>query len=84
MCHLTRWRDGLVALTERGLWRLDGPAVTPIADAPTVTATVRGRAAAVSHFRVDDVFCAAPLGVYRGELYAGSQRDGSLWRVVGE
>ncbi len=81
---LTRWRDGLVALTARGLWRLDGAAVTPIAEAPTVTATVRGRAAAVSHFRVDDVFCAAPLAVYRGELYAGSQRDGSLWRVVGE
>ncbi len=35
-----------------------------------------------SPFPVDDAFCAAPLAVFRGELYAGSQRDGSLWKLV--
>lgn len=81
---LTRWRDGLVLLTSQGLYRLEGSALTRIAPAPEATVTLRGQRTAVSHFRMDDVFCAAPLGVYRGALYAGSQRDGSLWRLTEE
>ncbi|MFO0627862.1 MAG: hypothetical protein U0325_19950 [Polyangiales bacterium] len=79
---ITRWRDGLVVLTDRGLWRLEGDHAAPIAPAPFDIVHHRVRRERVSHFRVDDVFCAAPLAVYRGDLYAGSQRDGSLWRIV--
>jgi len=81
---VTRWRDGIVALTSDGLWRIDTTPPLRLAQAPTVTVRLGGRSAAVSHFRVDDIFCAAPLAVFRGELYAGSQRDGSLWRWVPE
>ncbi len=81
---LVRWRDGLVLLSVGGLFRLDGTTLRPMAAAPTVPARVRGRRVVASHFGVDDVFCAAPLAVYQGHLYAGSQRDGSLWRLVEE
>lgn len=81
---LLRWRDGLVLLTADGLYRLDGDVVTRVAEAPTATAWVRGRRVTGSHFRFDDAFCAAPLAAYEGALYAGSQRDGSLWRLVAE
>ena len=73
---VTRFRGVLVALTERGLWRLDR-------DPPERVAAVSspdGR----TPFELQDLFCAAPLAVLDGELYAGSQRDGSLWKVVAE
>lgn len=81
---ILRWRDGLVVLTDRGLWRLDGDRAAPVATAPWDVVHHRVRRERVSHFRVDDIFCAAPLAVYRNDLYAGSQRDGSLWRLVPE
>ena len=71
---VTRFRGVLVALTERGLYRLDR-------DPPEAVATVKstdGR----TPFEVHDLFCAAPLGVLDGELYAGGQRDGALYRIV--
>lgn len=79
---ITRWRDGLVMLSDTGLWRIDGAHGERLAAAPTDNVHHRVRRELVSHFRVDDVFCAAPLAVFQGALYAGSQRDGSLWRVV--
>jgi len=79
---LLRWRNGLVLLTTQGLYRLDGTHLQPIAEAPTTTARVRGRSVAISHFALDDVFCASPLAAYQGALYSASQRDGSLWRLV--
>ncbi len=81
---LVRWRDGLVVLSSQGLWRLDGSTFTRIADAPTETVWSHNRRTSVSHLRLDDLFCAAPLAVYRNALYTGSQRDGSLWRLVDE
>jgi hypothetical protein len=69
---VVRWAGAVVALTEWGLWRVD-------VDPPVELARVDGKR---SPFPVDDAFCAAPLAVYRGGLYAGGQRDGSLWRVV--
>jgi hypothetical protein len=69
---VVRWRGAVVALTEWGLWRVD-------VDPPASIARVEGKK---SPFPVDDAFCAAPLAVFRGDLYAGSQRDGSLWRIV--
>lgn len=35
-----------------------------------------------SDFDITDGFCAAPLAVFRGEIYAGGQRGGSLWKLV--
>ena len=71
---VTRFRGVLVALTERGLYRLD-------TDPPAQVAAVKtqdGRTP-FEHF---DLFCGAPLAVFENELYAGSQRDGSLWKIV--
>ena len=69
---VTRYRGAVVALTERGLWRVD-------VDPPVELARPRREA---HPFPVDDAFCAAPLAVFRGDLYAGDQRDGSLWRIA--
>lgn len=69
---VTRYGDALVALTEQGLWRVD-------ADPPVEVARVTEKR---TPFALTDAFCAAPLAVFRGVLYAGGQRDGSLWRLV--
>lgn len=71
---IARFRGALVALTERGLWRVD-------ADPPTELARIDAKR---SPFAITDSYCAAPLAVFRGELYAGGQRDGSLWRLDAE
>jgi hypothetical protein len=65
------YRGAVVALTEWGLWRVD-------VDPPVRLAAVSAKR---SPFPVDDAFCAAPLAVFRGDLYAGDQRDGALWRI---
>jgi hypothetical protein len=67
-----RYHDAVVALTEWGLWRVD-------VDPPVGLARVEGKR---SPFRVDDAFCSAPLAIFRDQLYAGDQRDGSLWRIA--
>jgi hypothetical protein len=69
---IVRFHDALVALSERGLWRVD---VEP----PVELARVDAKR---SPFALSDAFCAAPLAVFRGELYAGDQRDGTLWRAA--
>jgi hypothetical protein len=69
---ITRFRGALVVLTERRLYRLDG-------EAPVAVATIDD---AKSPFAITDVFCAAPLAVYRNDLYAGGQRDGALYELV--
>jgi hypothetical protein len=66
---ITRFRDTVVVLTERGLWRLDGTAIARVDD---------------KRFAVDDLFCAAPLAVFRNEIYAGGQRGGTLWKLVAD
>jgi hypothetical protein len=69
---LTRFKGALVALTERGLWRVDVEPPAPLARIDEKS----------SPFAITDAFCAAPISVFRGALYAGSQRDGSLWRIA--
>jgi len=69
---VVRYHDAVVALTEWGLWRVD-------VDPPVALARVEGKR---TPFRVDDAFCSAPLAVFRDQLYAGDQRDGSLWRIA--
>ena len=67
---LVRFRGALHVLTSRALLRLDDAG-------PTVLARVSDKR---SPFELDDSFCAAPLAVFQGELYAGGQRDGALYR----
>jgi hypothetical protein len=71
---IVRFRDGLVVLTERALVRIDG-------DKPTVIATVTDKK---TPFELSDTFCAAPLAVFRDELFAGGQRRGALYKLVAE
>ncbi len=67
---IKRFRGALVVQAERGLVALE-------AGGPRVIGRVTDKK---SPFAFDDIFCAAPLGVLDGDLYVGSQRDGSLWR----
>ncbi len=71
---ITRFRDAVVVLTERGLWKLDGAAL-----ATQPIAKVEGTR---SPFEVSDLLCAAPLAVFGNELYAGGQRGGTLYKLV--
>jgi hypothetical protein len=71
---VVRFRDGLVVLAERALVRLDTEA-----KGAEIVARAEGKA---SPFEITDAFCAAPLAVLDGELYAGGQRDGALFRLV--
>ena len=71
---ITRFRDALVVLTERGLFKLDGETPVPVATL----------ADAKTPFELSDFFCAAPIAVFENALYAGSQRNGALYRLVPE
>ncbi len=83
---ITRFRDAVVVLTERGLFRLhdDGtvklvaPVDEPAADAGVPNAKKKSK----SPFEVSDFFCVAPLAVLNGVLYAGGQRGGALYRLA--
>jgi hypothetical protein len=67
---IVRFRGALHVLTSRALLRLDEAG-------PTVLTRITDKR---SPFELDDSFCAAPLGVFQGQLYAGGQRDGALYR----
>ena len=77
---IVRFRDDLVVLTEHALLRLggdgkDGKGSATLALTLTLTSWDDAKI-----FAVNDFFCAPPLAVYEGELYAGSQKDGALYR----
>jgi hypothetical protein len=67
---IIRAGDDLVVLSERALVRLG---------TNEIIARVEERK---SPFELTDAFCAAPLAVFRGELYAGGQRGGALYKLV--
>lgn len=69
---IVRMGKDLVVLTEWALLRLDG-------ERTTVVASVTDKH---SPFEVSEFFCSAPLAVFRGELYAGGQRGGALYKLV--
>jgi hypothetical protein len=69
---VVRFGKALVILAERALLRLDGDRVSVVA---RVTAKR-------SPFELTDYFCAAPLAVFQGELYAGGQRGGALYKLA--
>ena len=71
---IVRFRDTLVVLAERALLALG-------ADTVSVVARITDRK---SPFELTDSFCAAPLGVFQNELYAGGQRLGALYRLVAD
>jgi hypothetical protein len=92
---VTRFRDAVVVLTERGLYRIDGPATDGPWTAPAdgVADTTTKLVAAIddgadagakkkSPFEVSDFFCTAPLAVMGNVLYAGGQRGGTLYRLA--
>jgi len=69
---VTRFRDGVVILTERKLLRLtDDDTLTEIASIDDKK----------SPFEIGDIFCVAPLAVLNDTLYAGGQRGGDLYRL---
>jgi len=67
---IVRFRGALHVLTSRALLRLDDAG-------STVLSRIADKR---SPFELDDGFCAAPLAAFQGELYAGGQRDGALYR----
>jgi hypothetical protein len=73
---IVRYRDGIVVLTERRLLRHSDDGAT------TVLASVVASWTDPKLFAVDDVYCAPPLAVHANVLYAGSQKDGALLRLV--
>lgn len=70
---VVRFRDSLVVLAEHALVKLDER------ERATIVAAIPD---AKSPFVVDDAFCAAPLAVFRNTLYAGGQRDGTVFALV--
>ena len=75
---ITRFRDKVVILTDRGLYRLeDDDSVSLIADVP-----LSKEKTPKSPFEVTDFFCVAPLAVLDNQLYAGGQRGGALYRLA--
>jgi len=81
---VTRFRDAVVVLAERGLYRVSGDAVDPKAiarldDVPDGGPPPKDKK---SPFEVTDFFCAAPMAVFKNELYAGGQRGGALYKLV--
>jgi hypothetical protein len=95
---VTRLRDSVVMLAERGLYRLSGPAIDGaapldvsdgVADAnatliaPAVEPTsTNAKKPPKTPFEVSDFMCVAPLAVLHGTLYAGGQRGGTLYRLA--
>ena len=71
---LTRYRGQLVVLAEHGLYRIEA----------NQAQLVVGIDQKKSPFELRDSLCAAPLAVFNNELYAGGQRDGSLYRLVAD
>lgn len=60
----------LLVLAEHGLYELSDGSFRLLAPVP-------GK----SIFKVDDAYCAPPLVVFDGALYAGGQHRGALWRL---
>lgn len=73
---IVRFRDGLFVLGERQLVRIDGKESQVVSEIPTVGKGKR----TTTPFALTDLFCQAPLAVYRNKLYAGAQNDGTLYR----
>ncbi len=76
---IIRYRGFLHVLTEWSLIQL----IPATSDAGTFEVRTIGTVdEKKTPFPADDVFCSAPLTAYRGELYAGGQRDGALYKFV--
>jgi hypothetical protein len=71
---IVRYKSALHVLTEWALVRLSEPDYAPV----TVALVDEKK----TPFAFQDTFCAAPLASFRGELYAGSQRNGTLYRLT--
>lgn len=75
---IRRFGDDLVVLTERALVSLAPDGKTrELLHFELPGARDKKKAA----FELSDFFCAAPLGIYKGQLYVGGQRGGTLYRI---
>lgn len=92
---ITRFKDGVVVLTENGLYELGGASIDGRAGLEMISdVSARLVAANVdesvppkkrkSPFELSDFMCAAPLAVLDGALYAGGQRGGTIYRLTTE
>jgi hypothetical protein len=82
---VTRFRDAVVVLAERGLYRLEGDAMLGDVHEGVLDAIAKPVAPVTekkSPFVLDDFFCAAPIAVFENALYAGGQRGGTLYRLA--
>jgi hypothetical protein len=71
---LLRSGELLLLLAEHGLYELSGE-----------TFRLRARISEPkTPFQADDGYCAAPLAIYRGSLFAGDQQRGNLWQLVAD
>jgi hypothetical protein len=75
---LVAFRGALFVLSEYGLYRVEKDKVI------SSNGPIAKIAEKKTPFMLRDALCAAPLAVYLGEIYAGGQRDGSLYRLVEE
>ena len=77
----------LVVLTEKGLWELPGAGADGGTDARPLVLwdkDTKDDKALQKELEVNDAFCAPPLAVFQGALYAGGQRWGTLFRFATE
>lgn len=71
---LLRSGERLLLLAEHGLYELSGE-----------TFRLRARISETkTPFQADDGYCAAPLAIYGGSLFAGDQQRGNLWQLVAD
>jgi hypothetical protein len=75
---IRRFGEELVILAERALLSLAPDGTTKeLLHLDLPGAKDKKKAA----FELSDFFCAAPLGIYKGQLYVGGQRGGTLYRI---
>lgn len=85
---IRRFKNGIVVLTERALLRLDAAMKVTVlgevfpAPGNDAESTIKPTKKKTSPFVLDDIFCSAPLRALGGRLYAGGQRDGSLYEWI--
>ena len=78
---ITRFRDKVVVMTERGLYRMAGDAIDPNALATAPLSTKEKKPS--GPFDVTDFFCVAPLAVLDNVLYVGGQKyPATLFKIV--
>lgn len=78
---ITRFRDQVVVMTEKSLYRMTGDTIDPNA----IATIDLGPKEKKSPFEVRDFFCVAPMAVLDNALYVGGQRfPATLYKLVAD